>query len=83
MTESVSISFLFWFTGMRCQNNCEKPTNVDSSDRTGSIQNLERINGEPEFMNGDRFSISPVLKAHQRSSVSPEAEMVSSAEDMN
>lgn len=83
MTESVSISFLFWFTGMRYQNNCEKPTNVDSSDRTGSIQNLERINEESELMNGDRFSISPVLKAHQRSSVSPEEEMVSSAEDMN
>lgn len=83
MTESVSISFLFWFTGMGDQNNCEKPTNVDSSDRTGSIRNLDHINDESEFMIGDRSSVSPVLKAHHRSSVSPEAEMVSSAEDIN
>lgn len=69
--------------GMGDQNNCEKPTNVDSSDRTGSIRNLDHINDESEFMIGDRSSVSPVLKAHHRSSVSPEAETVSSAEDIN
>ncbi len=57
------------------QNICEKSTKVDNSDKTGSNQSVDRINDESEFMIRDRSSISPMLKAHQRSSISPEADM--------
>lgn len=70
--------------GMEEQNNSDKkPTNVERRDGTISSQNPDRVSDELEFMIGDRSSISPVLKAHQRSSDSPEAEMFSSVEDIS
>lgn len=78
--------FLPWFTGMEDRDNCEKSAKVDNSDRTGSNQRVDCINDESEFVIRDRSSISPMLKAQPRSSISPEADMFPgdfSIEDIN
>ncbi|XP_050239026.1 uncharacterized protein LOC126688397 [Quercus robur] len=72
--------------GMEDRDNCEKSAKVDNSDRTGSNQRVDCINDESEFVIRDRSSISPMLKAQPRSSISPEADMFPgdfSIEDIN
>ncbi|KAF5465055.1 hypothetical protein F2P56_015087 [Juglans regia] len=62
--------------GMGDQKNCEKSIRVENSDKTCLSQ--DHVGDESEFMIGGRSSISQMLKAQQRSSISPEEDMFSS-----